>query len=118
MLQHHFERNIAGSCEVCVCVRLLKAVEGKLVLSSVLGMYSSNPKFDLSIKCKKKSSTVKVLNVDTFLYCKPKRFFFRKILRLDFIDPMQIDTPGVHAFKSKALSINKVQEEIINSKGA
>ena len=67
-------------------------------------------------KVKKKSSTVKVLNVDKFLHCKPKRFIPRSIAL--GLDPLQIDTPCVHVFKSKALSINQVQEEIINSKGA
>ena len=69
-----------------------------------------------AIKWKKKSSTVKVLNVDKFVYCKPKGFCSRNIAL--GLDPLQIDTPCAPVFKSKALSINKVEEEIINSKGA
>ena len=60
---------------------------------------SSNPKLYPSIKCKKKSSTVKVLNVDKFLYRKPKGVCSRNIAH--GLDPMQIDTPCVHVFKSK-----------------
>ena len=43
-------------------------------------------------------------------------FFPRKIAL--GLDPLQRDTPCVHVFNSKALPINKVQKEIINSKGA
>ena len=68
-------------------------------MSSVLDMYSSNPKLYPSIKCKRKSSTAKVLNVDTFLYCKPNCFLPRNIAL--GLDPIQIDTPCVHVVKLK-----------------
>ena len=56
------------------------------------------------------------LNVDRFLYRKPKGFCPRNIAL--GLDPLQIDTPCAHVFKSKALPINKVQKEVINRKGA
>ena len=57
-----------------------------------------------------------MLNVDEFLYCKPKRFFPGcEALELD---ALQIDTPCAHVFKCEALPIHKEPEEIINSKDA
>ena len=76
----------------------------------------SNPKVFPSMKRKKKSSTVMVLNVDEFLYCKPKRFLPRCVA-LE-LDAMPIDTPWAHVFKSKAFPIHEETEEIINNKGA
>ena len=69
----------------------------------------SNPKLYPSKKCKKKSSTVKVLNVDKCLHCKPKIFFPRSIAL--GLESLQIDTPCVHVFKSKARPINKVKKK-------
>ena len=71
----------------------------------------SNPKLYPSKKCKKKSSTVKGLNVDKFLYRKPKHFFPRNIAFGLHWSYMQIDSPCVHVFKSKALSINKCKKK-------
>ena len=76
----------------------------------------SNPKLSPFMERKKKSSTAKVLNVDEYLYCKPKRFLPRCVaLELDV---MPIDTPWAHAFKTKAFPIHEETAEIINNKGA
>ena len=45
---------------------------------------------------------MKVLNVDDFLYCKPKRFFPRCVA-LD-LDAMQADTPCVHVYNDNPLT--------------
>ena len=60
-------------------------------------------------KVQEQSSTVKVHNVEKFLYCKPKELFPRHIAL--GLDPLQIDAPCVHVFKSKARCMNKVQEK-------
>ena len=79
----------------------------------------SNAKLYPSIKIKKsqkKLSTVRMLNVDKFLYCMPKQYFPRCVA-LE-LDALQIDTPCVPVFKRKAFPIHKEPEEIINSKDA
>ena len=76
----------------------------------------SNPKLSPPIKSKKQLSTIKVLNVDEFPYCQPKRCLPRCVA-LD-LDAMQVDTPWVHVFKSKAFPTHKEQEKNINNNGA
>ena len=51
-----------------------------------------------------------MLNVDEFPYCQPKRCLPRCVA-LD-LDAMQVDTPWVHVFKSKAFPSHKEQEKI------